>query len=502
MTPRPWREVADGYDAGAIGYDARHGSAAFARDVGLVVAAMGGRAEVLPRPLPTPVLAATVLLRHADAGVMITASHNPAQDNGYKLYLSDGIQLVSPADTEIAAAIDQVAVAGSSSLPSAEALDSVRSATVLDEVAVQHHLDLVCTALVTEERDVRVVYTAMHGVGGEHLVKAFAQAGFEPPFCVDEQFYPDPEFPTVAFPNPEEPGALDLALAKAAAVGADLVLANDPDADRLAAAIPARNPAHGYTALSGDELGVLLADHLIRNRPGAKRQVALSIVSSRLLPAMAAAAGVLCTTTLTGFKWVARPIIERPDLEYLLGYEEAIGYSVGGLVRDKDGISAALVAAEMVADARSRGETLWDRLDRLAVAHGLHRTAPLSVRLEGADGKTRRAELVRSLVADPPAEVGDSRLVASLDLELGVTEQGDRLPATEGVLLRYDDGTRVIVRPSGTEPKLKAYFEVIVPVSGLADLRAAERIATDRLGAFRQVFGARLGAGRELPAAS
>lgn len=476
-----------------IGYDARHGSAEFATDVAAVVGALGGRAEMLPRPLPTPVLAAAVLHLGADAGVMITASHNPPQDNGYKLYLGDGIQLVPPADGEIAASIDDVAAdpamveqLGDPLL--AHAPDPI----VLGEEVVQHHLDLAVSALTIDARSLGCVYTAMHGVGGEHLLRAFAQAGFPPPHVVAEQFDPDPDFPTVPFPNPEESGALDLALAKAAAVGADLVLANDPDADRLAVAVPARTSptsAGRYVALSGDQLGVLLADHLLRVRPGPNRQVAMSLVSSRLMGAMAESEGVRCTTTLTGFKWVARPIIERPDLRYLLGYEEAIGYSVGGLVRDKDGISAALVAAEMVADAKQRGETLWDRLDRLAVSHGLYRTAPLSVRLPGADGMARRAALLAGLLADPPRQVGEATLTETIDLEVG----GD-LPPTEGLVLEYDDRTRVIVRPSGTEPKLKAYFEVIVPVAGVESLPAAESTATDRLAEFTAAFGARLAA--------
>ncbi len=486
---RWFREQGTAQPLVVIGCDARHGSAEFAADVAAVVGALGGRAEVLPRPLPTPVLAAAVLHRGADAGVMITASHNPPQDNGYKLYLADGIQLVPPADAEIAEAIEEVAAdplmveaLGDGGLVSAP------GPLVLGEEVVQHHLDLAVSALTTDARAVTCVYTPMHGVGGEHLLRAFEQAGFAPPKVVVEQFDPDPDFPTVPFPNPEEAGALDLALANAAEVDADLVLANDPDADRLAVAVPARGSSGtGFVALSGDQLGVLLADHLLRVRPGPHRQVAMSLVSSRLMAAMAEAAGVRCTTTLTGFKWVARPIVERPDLQYLLGYEEAIGYSVGGLVRDKDGISAALVAAEMVADAKQRGETMWDRLDRLAVEHGLYRTAPLNVRLPGADGMARRAELLAALLAAPPRQVGAATLVEAIDLHAGRD-----LPPTDGLVLNYDDRTRVIVRPSGTEPKLKAYFEVIVPVHGFASLPEAEAVATVRLAEFTAAFKARL----------
>jgi phosphomannomutase len=461
-----------------IGYDARHGSHDYAIDTAGVVAAAGGRAELLPEPLPTPVLAAAVLKRGADAGVMITASHNPKDDNGYKLYLADGIQLVSPDDADIAAAIDVVAAIGGT--VETAPLDHP-AILILGQEMSQHHLDIATSVTVGSARQVETVYTAMHGVGGTHLMRAFEQAGFAAPHCVAEQFDPDPEFPTVPFPNPEESGALDLALALAVANDVDLVLANDPDADRLAVAIPARDGA-GFTPLSGDELGVLLADHLLRNTSG-PRQVASSLVSSRLLERMAAAAGVRSTTTLTGFKWVARPILEHPDEAYVLGYEEAIGYCVGGAVRDKDGISAALVAAEMAADARSLGETLWDRLDRLALAYGLHRTGPLNLRFDGSDGMQRRAQAQQAIGETPPRIIAGATLASVTDLM-----DGERFFPTDGLVFLYDDDTRVIVRPSGTEPKLKAYVEVIVTVDGPDDLEQAEATAAERLEAFRRVF--------------
>lgn len=464
-----------------VGFDARHGSRTFAHDAAGVIAARGGRALLLPRPLPTPVLARGVLSQAADAGVMITASHNPAADNGYKLYLADGIQLVAPSDTEIAAAIDSVAATGS---PIEVSDDRV---VVLDDQAVDEHLEAIQEVLLTRRRAVSTVYTAMHGVAGAHLLAAFERAGFPAPAVVAEQFEPDPDFPTVTFPNPEEPGALDLALQLAESESADLVLANDPDGDRIALAVRSRD-GHGYTPLSGDQTGVLLADHLLTHTSGPNRIVAASLVSSRLLSKMAAAAGVSCETTLTGFKWVARPMVDQPDKHYLIGYEEALGYSIGGVVRDKDGISAALVAAEAVAEMIADGETVWDRLDRLAVAHGTHLTGPVSIRFAGTDAQEQMDETMTHVLANPPDALAGSRLVSSENLA-----EGTHLPPTAGSLLLFADDTRVIIRPSGTEPKVKAYIEVIEPVAGPGDTEASRQRGELRLSAAQAAVGSMLG---------
>lgn len=456
-----------------VGFDARHGSASFAAEVADVVAAMGGIAEVLPQPLPTPVLAHAVLRREADAGVMITASHNPPQDNGYKLYLGDGIQLVSPDDASIAAAIDAVAAADPAV---AHTPQPDRIITLGDDIAADH-IAACRSVLASSGRAVRTVYTAMHGVGGQHVLDAFSAAGFTPPVCVPEQFEPDPDFPTADFPNPEEPGALDLSLALAREVDADLVIASDPDADRLALAVKGRE--QGWVALSGDQIGVLLADHLLRHQVAAShpggRVVASSVVSSRLLSRLAEAHGVEAVTTLTGFKWVARPIIEQPEKHYLLGYEEAIGYCVGGVVRDKDGISAALVAAEMVADLLAAGLTVWDRLDALAVEHGLHVTAPVTVRFDGPTGDAEREVAMGHFTAGPPEQLAGHDLTDWFDLA-----DGDRFPPATGVIAHYGS-TRVIVRPSGTEPKLKAYIELVESVADLDDLARARSNAEERM---------------------
>lgn len=470
-----------------IGHDARRRSATFAADVGAMVAAMGGRALMLPGPQPTPVLAFAVLDREADAGVMITASHNPPADNGYKLYLADGIQLVDPADAEIAAEIDRVADQWSSLAP---ALDQAPTGSVVElgPEAADRHRTAAVAACRTSHRQVRVLYTAMHGVGGHHVLTAFEAAGFPRPQVVEAQFAPDPDFPTVSFPNPEEPGAMDLALAQAAAGGVDLVLANDPDADRLAVAVPDRSGT--WTCLSGDQVGVLLADHLLTHSSGPDRILASSVVSSQLISAMAVDAGLVDVRTLTGFKWLARPIVDCPQHEFLLGYEEALGYCVGDRVRDKDGVSAALVMAELVAEALAAGETLWDRLDRLALRHGLHLTAPVTLVFPGPGGLSQREYTYQRLRAEPPKSLAGVVVRCGLDLT-----NGDDLPPAAGLVWNLADRSRVVVRPSGTEPKLKAYLEVIEPVVGHHDgdgLARAVEAATARLDALREAVAATL----------
>lgn len=460
-----------------VGLDARRRSDDFARDTAAVLTAAGCRAIVLPRPLPTPVLAFAIRHLGADAGVMVTASHNPKDDNGYKVYLGDGSQIVPPVDVEIAGRI--AAVARVADVPRADDGWEVAGDDVLDAYLER-------AVAVTEfgaPREVTVVHTALHGVGGETVRRAFAEAGFPEPVAVTEQAQPDPAFPTVAFPNPEEDGALDLALARAREIGADLVVASDPDADRCAAAVPDARVEGGWRLLRGDELGALLASHLIVRGVPDGGVLACSIVSSRLLASMAAQVGVRHVETLTGFKWIAR--VE--GLHY--GYEEALGYCVAPeVVRDKDGITAALLVAELAAILKSQGRSLLDVLDDLAQQHGVHATDAFSVRV---DDLALIATVMDRLRATPPTELAGTAVTRVDDLrDPRPGADGAVLPPTEGLRWFLEDGTRVIVRPSGTEPKLKVYLEAIEPVVGREDLAAARGRADDRLRRVRSATAA------------
>ncbi|MDF3298225.1 phospho-sugar mutase [Streptomyces tropicalis] len=452
-----------------IGYDARHKSEDFARDTAAVMTGAGLRAAVLPRPLPTPVLAFAIRHLGAVAGVEVTASHNPPRDNGYKVYLGDGSQIVPPADAGIAAGID--AVRSLHDVPRPES-----GWEILDDAVLDAYLARTDAVLAPgSARTARTVYTAMHGVGKDVLLAAFERAGFPAPELVAEQAEPDPDFPTVAFPNPEEPGAMDLSFARARATDPDLVIANDPDADRCAVAV--RDGAD-WRMLRGDEVGALLAAHLVDR--GATGTFAESIVSSSLLGRIAEKAGLPYEETLTGFKWIARVDGLR------FGYEEALGYCVDpDGVRDKDGITAALLITELASQLKEQGRTLLDLLDDLAVAHGLHATDQLSVRVQDLSLIT---DAMRRLREQPPTELAGLAITRAEDLTQGT----DRLPPTDG--LRYTlDGARVIVRPSGTEPKLKCYLEVVVPVAAHADLPAARTRAADLLASVKRDLSAAAG---------
>ncbi len=455
-----------------VGYDARYNSDIFAEETAAIFTAAGIETFLMPAALPTPLLAYAVRALDCDGGVMVTASHNPPQDNGYKVYLGRhavedsgrGAQIVAPYDALIAAEIEAVG-----------ALDSIALApagwTVLDPSVAADYQAAVAALAEPERfpaRDLKIVLTPMHGVGGSTAVAVLAAAGFTDVSLVAEQAEPDPDFPTVNFPNPEEPGALDLALEAAARVDADLVIANDPDADR--AAVAAKDPDTGaWRMLRGDEVGALLGAHVVARLAvsgdaggGAAAGVfANSIVSSRLLARIAAAAGYAHEETLTGFKWIARV----PGLLY--GYEEALGYCVApALVRDKDGISAAVLIAELAAAARAEGKTIFDTLDELYLVHGLHANDQLSIRV--ADLGLLDAMMNRLRVS-PPESFGGSAVETATDLAVG----SEQLPPTEGLLYLTRDHTRVIIRPSGTEPKLKCYLEVIRSVGSAAELPAA-----------------------------
>ena len=439
-----------------IGFDARHNSDVFARDTAEVMTGAGLRAITMPRPLPTPVLAYAIRELGCVAGVMVTASHNPPQDNGYKVYLGDGSQIVPPADSQIAG---HIAAVGAPADVARGGPGRTVGAEILDR-----YLDTAADLATDGPRDLTIVYTPLHGVGGTAVVEVLETAGFDAPHVVPEQEEPDADFPTVAFPNPEEPGAMDLAMALAAERSADLVVANDPDADRCAVAVPG---PHGWRMLSGDEVGALLARHLLTS--GRRGVYATTIVSSSLLSRMAAAAGQPYVETLTGFKWIGRV----DGLAF--GYEEALGYCVDPEhVKDKDGVSALLLLCELAARAKADGRSLTDLLDEIAAEFGLHATDQVSVRVTDLSLIGAAMDRLRST---PPTALGGLDVEQVDDLAEGSAE----LPPTEGLRYRLAEGARVVVRPSGTEPKLKCYLEVVVPVHPEDGVAAARIAAAGRL---------------------
>jgi phosphomannomutase len=455
-----------------VGRDARHGSEVFAADVADVLAAFGVAVHVLSRPLPTPITAFAVRRLGAAAGVVVTASHNPAIDNGYKVYARDGAQIIPPDDADIAAAAE----AGAD--PSD--VDRTGSQHVVDSDMLAAYRDAVVRLLDPDgPRALNAVYTPLHGVGGAVLPDLMAAAGFDPPQVVAEQAEPDPDFPTVPFPNPEEPGALDLAMAAAERVGADVVLANDPDADRLAVAVTGRDGQ--WRPFTGDELGILLADRRLQVTSGPGRLVATTVVSSSMLSKLAVEAGVAYEQTLTGFKWIARAAQRRPGHHLVFGYEEALGYTIGDVVADKDGLSAALVAAELAAVARAEGRSLLDRLDALSARLGVHATTQWSVRADGRGGIEALAAVVASWRRDPPSELGGLAVSEVVDLAHG----SEALPPTDALVVTLGGHGRVVLRPSGTEPKLKAYLEITTDPPGPERLADARRDAARRLDALR-----------------
>ena len=457
-----------------IGYDARHGSRSFAIDTARVLLARDVRCTILPRPVPTPVVAHSVRHLAASAGVMVTASHNPRSDNGYKVYWRGGALLTPPVDSEIAAAMRRLPLLGELDLvPESDSRLRPGSEQLVDD-----YLETVVGALGdSSSRSAQAVHTALHGVGTELATAAFAAAGFPPLVTVTEQSEPDPDFPTTPFPNPEEPGTLDLLLELGNRTDADLALANDPDADRLAVAGPT---ADGWQALTGDDLGCLLADHLLR-RPSDDPRRALvisTVTSSRLLPRIAAGHGADHVETLTGFKWIMHARTEHPDHRFVCGYEEALGYAVNDDVPDKDGISAALVITELASELGDRGATLFDRLDELHATHGVHVNGQRAIRFETDASDSAMQELAMAhLRSRGSAEIAGMVPDAVHDLALGETG----LPATDGLVFDFADA-RLVVRPSGTEPKMKVYGEVTAPPGD--DPAATRRQARTRLRAL------------------
>jgi phosphomannomutase len=452
---------------------------------------------MLPRPCPTPLLAFAVRHLGTAAGVMITASHNPAADNGYKLYLSDGAQVIPPADAEIE---KRIAGLGPLALIPVAAAESPLITRHGDEIAEAYLSAIVAAAgpallapggttppnspEVVQGPALSVVYTPMHGVAGRLMLRLLQLAGFAAPHVVAAQAEPDPDFPTVAFPNPEEPGALDLARADARRLGADLVVASDPDGDRLAVAVPG---LAGWRVLTGDQVGALLGASLLDRTAGQAapeaRLVASTVVSSTLLSKIAAAAGVRYAETLTGFKWIARAADGVPGARFVFGYEEALGYAVGDVVRDKDGFGAALAMLRLAEGAKSAGRSVLDVYDDLERAHGVHLTSPLTLRT--AD----QAQVMSRLRAAPPGAFGGEPVTGLTDL----ADLADPGPRADVLIFRLAGG-RVVLRPSGTEPKIKCYIEITEPVAGRS-LAAAREAAAARLAPLRAALETLLAVG-------
>ena len=476
-----------------IGFDARHMSREFCEETAAVAAGAGFKVHVFESSVPTPVLAFAVLACKAAGGVMVTASHNPARDNGYKVYWENGAQIIPPHDLAIAA--DMQAVPSVLALPRVGRSERRERGIELVLGADMERRYLAGVSALTlgvceDAGALRIVYTAMHGVGDRLARAALLQAGFANVWSVAEQAAPDPDFPTVAFPNPEEPGAMDRALALGEQMNADLVIANDPDADRLA--LGARDHDGKLRMLTGNQVGLLLGEHLLASDPGTgERAVLTSIVSSPMIASIARAHGALWEPTLTGFKWICCRALElqaERGVRFVFGFEEALGYCPGTLVRDKDGISSAVVAARLAAESKRDGFTLWQRLDALYRQHGVYLSGQISIRLQGESGLQRREALMANARAQPPSALAGHRVTATLDL-LDATTRGTpsfelRLPKSDVLCFELEGGHRVMIRPSGTEPKLKIYLDVREAVHADEPTAAAQRRAQATLDAL------------------
>lgn len=472
-----------------VGFDGRYSSRQFAEDTAAVLAGLGLPVHIFPDPVPTPLAAFAVTQLDAAAGVMVTASHNPPADNGYKVYAANGAQIIPPIDEEIAARIaaaPRVNAIARLTPPDAAARGLRR---VIDDRVEAAYLDGLAKGALHAPNGaaLRIVYTALHGVGQRLLMRALLRAGFDGVAVEPSQADPDGSFRTVAFPNPEEKGAMDRALLLAREVAAELVLANDPDADRLAVAIPAEG---GYRMLTGNEIGVLLADDALQHADtgGRRKLVITSLVSSSLLSRMARDRGAEYAETLTGFKWIANAALdaEQRGLAFLFGYEEALGYSCGPLVRDKDGIGAALRMAELVRHLKPQRESLPDRLDALLVAHGMSHQVQWSATLVGLEGKAKISAAMQALRSDPPKAVGASPVVS-------VVDHLQQTPRSDVLVFHAQDGARLIARPSGTEPKIKFYLELVGRASSRAEVAAARAALAAEAAEIKTNLLARLG---------
>jgi phosphomannomutase len=499
------RSVPDAAARGVVvGGDARLMSRELSEDTAAILAAAGFRVVLFEGPVPTPLVGFAVKRYRAAAGVVVTASHNPRGYSGYKVYWQNAAQIIAPIDARIAAAIDRAPPARVVPRP---ALADLRGRGLVSgppgdiERAYLSAIRSLSVHPDRGDRGLRIVYTPLHGVGDALARRVLSEAGFHDVTSVPAQQRPDAAFPTVDFPNPEEPGAMDLALALARDIGADLVLANDPDADRLAVAVPDSSGPTGYVVLTGNQLGALVGHYLLTEKAATRpRAVLTSIVSSPLLGRIAASLGVRYEETLTGFKWIANRAIEldRLGYDFVFGYEEALGYAIGDVVHDKDGISAALIVAEIAAVLRERGRTLLGELDEIAQRWGACASSQVSVTREGAAGVARILAMVDRLRASPPASIAGQRVVSMIDYEgrdpprathaAGPEPNGVALEPSNVLAFELASGARVIARPSGTEPKAKFYFDVREEVGPGEAVKAAMARAQDRLAQLVEAF--------------
>lgn len=499
-----------------IGYDGRRMSRELAEDTAAVLAAAGIPSHLSPIPCPTPLTAFAVTRLSACAGVMITASHNPPEYNGYKAYWENGAQIIPPHDKGIAAAIEGAPVADEVPIMR---LDLAREKNLVKDWSPEierEYLDAIGRLGVRSDGDrtMPIVYTPLHGVGNRLTRIALGEAGFTKVTSVPEQAEPDGAFPTVAFPNPEEKGALDLAYALADREGADLVLANDPDVDRLAVAV--RGPDGKWVQLTGNQVGVLLGHYLLTEdnrgadsqRPPTsiqdERLVIASCVSSPMLGAIARELGARYDETLTGFKWIANRAMElerTAGVRFVFGFEEALGYTVGDVVRDKDGIGAALLLAELAAVRKAEGKTLLDELEALARRYGLYLSGQRSITMPGSDGLAKIGAIMDRLRKSPPAAVDGLDVVSTSDyvarerIDKGGSREPLSLPASNMLAFELTGGSRIIARPSGTEPKIKFYFDLCETVDEGQAMADAQSKAQRRLDALAKAFCSLAGVG-------
>ncbi|MEE2788574.1 MAG: phospho-sugar mutase [Myxococcota bacterium] len=452
-----------------VGYDGRHLSDLFAHDAVSILGGLGFQVYLFDRVIPTPRLAHAVRDLNASGGIMVTASHNPPQDNGYKVFWEDSAQIVPPHDVAISTQIDQITTISEFEFVDHESLRLRGQLRDVPSEVHAHYFDEI-SALRTYDgpASARIVYSAMHGVGDDSVRHALSSHGYHQVFSVPEQSAPDPDFPTVQFPNPEEPGAMDYAQALGREKRADVVLANDPDADRLCAALP--NQSGGFDLLTGNEVGILMANELLASgRYTRDPLVVTTIVSTRLLSRLASQYGAQYFETLTGFKWIAHKAIQHAHQggEFVMGFEEALGYSVGPVVRDKDGISAALIFADIVSRCKNEGHSVWHELEKIYRTHGYHCTAQRSFKYAGEAGRSQINAIMDRLRADPPAIIGGARVVRYRDLAVSKAWTSPdqlvetlELPPSNVLAYELESGSQILVRPSGTEPKIKFYFEI------------------------------------------